>query len=104
MVVPQGLHAHLLLPPGDAGVDRGALRLDAHASVAGRGTAAQGPIGYNPEMNTTILLLLLGLGVGVFSGMVGIGGGILIVPALMFGFGFTQLRAQGTSTAMLLPP
>jgi len=55
-------------------------------------------------MNSTALLLLLGLGVGAFSGLIGIGGGILIVPALMFGFGFTQLRAQGTSTALLLPP
>lgn len=51
-----------------------------------------------------MLFVLLGLGVGIFSGMVGIGGGILVVPALMFGFGFSQLRAQGTSTALLLPP
>lgn len=55
-------------------------------------------------MSTTLLYLLLGLAVGVFSGMVGVGGGILIVPALVFFFGFSQLAAQGTSTAMLLPP
>ena len=36
--------------------------------------------------------------------MVGIGGGVIIVPMLMFVFGFTQIRATGTSIAMLLPP
>lgn len=59
---------------------------------------------YNAAVNTTIQFLLLGLVVGVFSGMIGVGGGIMIVPALVFLFGFSQLAAQGTSTAMLLPP
>ncbi|MDE2141609.1 MAG: sulfite exporter TauE/SafE family protein [Elusimicrobia bacterium] len=59
---------------------------------------------YNARVNDTFLYLLLGLVVGVISGMIGVGGGILIVPALVFFFGFTQLAAQGTSTAMLLPP
>lgn len=45
-----------------------------------------------------------GLFVGVFSGMVGVGGGIILVPILTIFFGFPQLTAQGTSTAMLLPP
>jgi len=59
---------------------------------------------YNGGVNTNILYVLLGLAVGVFSGMIGVGGGIMIVPALVFFFGFSQLAAQGTSTAMLLPP
>ncbi|MFI5360392.1 MAG: TSUP family transporter [Elusimicrobiota bacterium] len=54
-------------------------------------------------MNAT-LLLALGVVVGIFSGMVGVGGGIIVVPALIYGFGFSQLLAQGTSTALLLPP
>jgi uncharacterized membrane protein YfcA len=40
----------------------------------------------------------------VFSGMVGIGGGVLVIPILMIGFGFSQAKANGTSIAMLLPP
>ncbi|MEK7384476.1 MAG: sulfite exporter TauE/SafE family protein [Elusimicrobiota bacterium] len=48
--------------------------------------------------------VLLGLVVGVLSGMVGVGGGIILIPALVYFYGFSQLLAQGTSTAMLLPP
>lgn len=48
--------------------------------------------------------LLLGLAAGILSGLVGIGGGILIVPALVFVFGLTQHQAQGTSLAVLIPP
>ena len=36
--------------------------------------------------------------------MVGIGGGVLVIPVLMLGFGFSQAKANGTSMAMLLPP
>ena len=54
---------------------------------------------------TTILgLLLLGLIAGMISSVVGIGGGILIVPALVFLCAVNQTTAQGTSLAMLLPP
>ena len=52
----------------------------------------------------TFLYVLLGLVVGVFSGIVGIGGGILIIPALIYLFHMNQHKAQGTSlTALLLP-
>ena len=51
-----------------------------------------------------IAFIVTGLLVGVFSGMVGVGGGIILVPILVIFFGFTQHKAQGTSTAMLLPP
>jgi uncharacterized membrane protein YfcA len=53
---------------------------------------------------SVIAVLLIGLMIGVISGMIGIGGGVLIIPVLMFGFGFSQSRANGTSMAMLLPP
>lgn len=54
--------------------------------------------------STAFLLLLIGLTIGIISGMVGIGGGVLVIPLLMFFFGFSQARANGTSLAMLLPP
>jgi uncharacterized membrane protein YfcA len=54
--------------------------------------------------STAAALLLVGLAIGVVSGMVGIGGGVLVIPVLMFAFGFSQARANGTSLAMLLPP
>lgn len=53
---------------------------------------------------TVLKLLLIGCGVGVASGMLGIGGGVLVIPALVLLFGYTQQRAVGTSLAMLLPP
>lgn len=49
-------------------------------------------------------LLLLGLVAGVFSGIVGIGGGIILVPALVYIFGLSQHQAQGTSLGMLMLP
>jgi uncharacterized membrane protein YfcA len=48
--------------------------------------------------------ILLGLVAGVLSGLIGIGGGIIIVPALVFLFGMTQHNAQGTTLALLIPP
>ena len=51
-----------------------------------------------------LVLILIGLCAGVLSGTFGIGGGIIIVPALVYLAGFSQLGAQGTSLAILLPP
>lgn len=51
-----------------------------------------------------LTLLAIGLAAGVASGLFGIGGGILIVPALVYFAQFTQHRATGTSLAILLPP
>jgi len=53
---------------------------------------------------TLLGLLLLGVAAGVLSSMVGIGGGILIVPVLVYFFAMSQKTAQGTSLALLLPP
>ncbi len=52
----------------------------------------------------TWMALLIGLGVGAVSGVIGIGGGILLIPALIFFFGMDQIRAQGTSLGALLAP
>jgi len=54
--------------------------------------------------NTIILLILIGLAAGFLSGLVGIGGGIIIVPALVLLLGFTQKQAQGTSLGIMLLP
>ena len=43
--------------------------------------------------------LALGVAAGVLSGIIGIGGGILLIPALAYMYGMSQLKAQGTSLA-----
>jgi hypothetical protein len=55
--------------------------------------------------NSTLLILLsIGLGAGMLSGFVGIGGGVVIVPALVFLLGLSQHEAQGTSLFVLVMP
>ena len=49
-------------------------------------------------------LIVIGLLAGLISGLVGVGGGIVIVPMLIFMIGFSQFEAQGTSIAAMLPP
>src|SRR5258706_1749619 len=49
-------------------------------------------------------MIALGFAIGTLSGMLGIGGGVLVIPALMFFFGMTHTMAVGTSLGMLLPP
>lgn len=51
-----------------------------------------------------LVLLLVGVAAGMLSGMVGVGGGIIIVPCLVYLLGFSQKMAQGTSLGMLLLP
>ena len=51
-----------------------------------------------------VILLLIGLSAGFIGGSMGVGGGIIIVPALAFIYGMTQHEAQGTSLAVLLFP
>ncbi|NEU77419.1 sulfite exporter TauE/SafE family protein [Hassallia byssoidea VB512170] len=55
-------------------------------------------------MTNILLYILLGLLAGFMSGLVGIGGGVLIVPGLIFWFGLSQHEAQGTTLALLVPP
>ena len=56
------------------------------------------------RMTSILILLAVGLAAGFLSGMVGVGGGIIIVPALVYFLGFSQHAAQGTSLFMLLLP
>ncbi len=55
-------------------------------------------------MIDVLIYILIGLTAGVVSGLIGIGGGIIVVPAFIFLLGMSQHQAQGTSLAMLLPP
>jgi len=56
------------------------------------------------SIQTILLIVIVGLAAGVLSGLVGVGGGIIIVPALVFILGFSQHEAQGTSLGILLLP
>ncbi len=59
-----------------------------------------------PYMDTQFILIviLIGLGAGMLSGLVGVGGGLIIVPALVYFLGFSQHNAQGTSLGLILLP
>jgi uncharacterized protein len=56
------------------------------------------------QETSIVFLAIIGLISGIVSGMFGIGGGVIIVPALVYILGFTQHEATGTSLAILLPP
>jgi uncharacterized membrane protein YfcA len=56
------------------------------------------------DINTLVILLIVGVAAGFASGMVGIGGGIVIVPALVYFLALSQHQAQGISIGMLLMP
>jgi uncharacterized membrane protein YfcA len=51
-----------------------------------------------------VLFIILGIIAGALSGLVGIGGGVIIVPVLVLLFHFSQKEAQGTTLALLIPP
>ena len=55
-------------------------------------------------MGIIVLLLIIGILAGMLSGLIGIGGGIIAIPALVFFLGFSQQMAQGTTLAMMVPP
>jgi uncharacterized membrane protein YfcA len=58
------------------------------------------------KMTTSMLLILIVIGIitGIMAGMLGIGGAIIMIPALVFFLGTSQQMAQGTSIAVMLPP
>jgi uncharacterized protein len=58
------------------------------------------------KMSTSMLLVLIVIGIitGIMAGMLGIGGAIIMIPALVFLLGISQQTAQGTSLAVMLPP
>jgi len=51
-----------------------------------------------------LILILIGLIAGIFSGSLGVGGAIVVIPSLIFFLGLTQHQAQGTSLAFMIPP
>ena len=55
-------------------------------------------------ITTIIILVIIGIVAGMLSGLIGVGGGIIIVPALVFFLAFSQKQAQGTSLGILLLP
>jgi uncharacterized protein len=56
------------------------------------------------SIGTILILVAIGLVAGMLSGFVGVGGGVVIIPALVYFLGLNQLEAQGTSLAIMLPP
>lgn len=56
------------------------------------------------DTQVIIILLLVGLAAGMLSGLVGVGGGVIIVPCLVYFLAFSQKMAQGTSLGILLLP
>jgi len=56
------------------------------------------------DISTVLILALIGLLAGTMGGMVGLGGGLIIVPAMVYFLGADQKMAQGTSIAIMLPP
>ena len=56
------------------------------------------------NLTTIIVLVIIGLMAGVFGGMFGVGGAIIMIPALVYFLGVDQHTAQGTSVAIMLPP
>lgn len=56
------------------------------------------------DASTILILSLIGFSAGLLGGFVGVGGGIIIVPALIYFLGLSQHMAIGTSVAVMLPP
>ena len=58
------------------------------------------------KMDFSVILILVAIGItaGILSGFVGVGGGVVIVPCLIYFLGMTQFQAQGTSLTLMLPP
>ncbi|MCA1763524.1 MAG: sulfite exporter TauE/SafE family protein [Flavobacteriales bacterium] len=56
------------------------------------------------DVSTFFILVVIGVAAGILAGFIGVGGGIIIVPALIYFLGLSQHMAQGTSLALMLPP
>ncbi len=55
-------------------------------------------------LSVIIILIIIGLVAGTFSGLIGLGGAVIILPAFIYILGMNQYEAQGTSLAVMLPP
>jgi uncharacterized membrane protein YfcA len=64
----------------------------------------EGAIEWRKKMIEILSYLILGLIAGMASGLMGIGGGLIVVPVLVFFFHMNQHTAQGTTLAMMVPP
>jgi uncharacterized protein len=58
----------------------------------------------NMDIQMILMIVLVGIAAGVMGGLVGVGGGIIIVPALVYLLGFSQKTAQGTSLGLIMLP
>jgi uncharacterized protein len=58
----------------------------------------------NMDTQTILIIILVGIAAGILGGLVGVGGGIIIVPALIYFIGFSQKTAQGTSLGLIMLP
>lgn len=56
------------------------------------------------DVQTILIIIVIGIAAGMLSGLVGVGGGIIIVPSLVYFIGFSQKTAQGTSLGLILLP
>jgi uncharacterized protein len=56
------------------------------------------------DLQTMLIVILVGIAAGMLGGLVGVGGGIIIVPALVYLLGVSQKTAQGTSLALIMLP
>lgn len=56
------------------------------------------------ELETVLWLVAIGLAAGFAGGLIGVGGGLIVIPALVFIMGMSQTTAQGTNLAVMIPP
>lgn len=56
------------------------------------------------DLSTLLILISIGMLAGILSGFIGVGGGMIIVPGLIYFLGMSQHMAQGTSLALMIPP
>ncbi len=56
------------------------------------------------DSSTLLILIAIGMSAGILSGFIGVGGGMIIVPGLIYFLGMSQHMAQGTSLALMIPP
>lgn len=56
------------------------------------------------DTQTVLIVVMVGIAAGILGGLVGVGGGIIIVPALIYFLGFSQKTAQGTSLGLIMLP
>ncbi len=59
---------------------------------------------YSMDIQTILIVVLIGIAAGILGGLVGVGGGLIIVPALVFFLGMSQHSAQGTSLGLIMLP